>query len=495
MTPQELEEARRLLATGLSLRTVAKKLGRDRKTLRRALGGSPPTKPKPPEKLAPFKETAAQLYKEQGLFAPRILREIREKGYTGSLTLLKDFLRTLGPRQEPRRVFRRFETKPGVEMQCDWSPYRLKIAGDERIAHCYSLILCNSRRFWIGFFRNERLPTLLWAHVEALAYHDGVCRRIVYDNQTAVTLGRIERENLWNPTFLEFARYYGFRPHTHKPKHKERSGKVERPFWYLETDFLRGKTFASWDDLNQQARVWLDTIANVRPHGTTRRPIHEAYAEEKPFLIRLPDMPFPTDRREMRKVQKDGTILVEGSFYPVPAKFVGQSVNVSIYPTRVDVLDAAGRVVVTHPVPDRPTRLPTDWGPPAPPSEAPSRTALEARFLARFPGAAPFLEGLKRRMMTLTPVHLRTIDRLANLYGDAAMRAALERATAFRNFNSLALERILVRAHPNVLPEPPMDPLALRPDALAALDDVDSGSPQDYTFDSEKPTEGLPDGT
>jgi transposase len=494
ITPQELEEARRLLATGLSLRTVARKLGRDRKTLRKALGGSPPH-PKPPDKLGPFKEIASQLYRDHGLFAPRILREIREKGYPGSLTLLKDFLRTLGPRQESRRVFRRFETKPGVEMQCDWSPYRLRIGGEERLAHCLSLVLCCCRRLWIGFFRNERLPTLLWAHVEAFAYHGGVCQRIVYDNQTAVSLGRVERENLWNPTFLEFAKFYGFRPYTHKVGHKERSGKVERPFWYLETDFLKGKTFASWDDLNAQARHWLDTIANVRPHGTTRRPIHEAYAEEKPFLIALPSSPFPTDRREMRKVQKDGTILVEGSFYPVPPKLVGQSVTVSISPTRVSVLDAAGRVVVTHPVPDRPTRLPTDWGPPAPPSEAPSRTALEAAFLARFPQARAFLDGLKRRMTTLTPIHLRTIDRLADLYGDAGMRAALERATVFRNFNSGALERILARAHPNVIPEPPIAPLFPRPESLAALDDVDSGSPQDYTLDSEKPTEGLPDGT
>ncbi len=124
--------------------------------------------------------------------------------------------------------------------------------------------------------------------------------------------------------------------------------------------------------------------------------------------------------------------------------------SVAIYPTRVDVLDAAGSVLVTHPVPNRPTRLPPDWGPPAPPSQAPSRTALEDRFLARFPQAAPFLEGLKRSMMTLTPIHLRTIDRLADLYGDPAMRAALQRARDYRNFNAEALKRILEAVHPNL---------------------------------------------
>lgn len=492
LTAEEREEAIRLLKMGLAIRAIARKLGRDPKTIRKALGGAT-RKPSLP-KLDPFKDLATEKHKE-GLFAPRILRELRQRGYTGSLTLLKDFLHTLEPHREPsRKVFRRFETKPGKEAQMDWSPYRVPIGGRELLVNCFSLILCHSRRLWIGFFRNQDLPTLLWGHVEAFASHGGVCARIVYDNQTAVTLGRIGRESLWNPSFLEFFKYYGFRPYAHRPRHKERSGKVERPFWYIETDFLKGRTFASWDDLNREARHWLDSVANVRVHATTRRRVDEAYADEKPLLIRLPQTPFPTDRREPRKVQKDGTILVDGSFYPVPAKFVGQWVTVSIYPTRVEVLDAAGRVAVTHPVPDRPMRLPTDAAPPSAMDAPPSRTALETRFLARFPRFAEFLDGLKRRMMTLTPIHLGKVDKLADLYGDAAMQAALERATLYRNFNSMALERILQRAYPHVLPEPPVDPIAASPGALAALDDVDSGAPDDYTLDSEPPKEEKPDG-
>lgn len=493
MTPEELQEIQALAGRGMSMRAIARRLGRNPKTIRRVLGARPPA-PRPPSKLEPFKEAARERH-ASGLFAPRIHRELRELGYTGSLTILKDFLRGIGPREKPsRKVFRRFETKAGKEAQIDWSPYRVKIAGVETLVHCFSMVLCFSRRIWIGFFRNERLPSLLHAHVEAFAYHGGFCERLVYDNMTQVTLGRVRGEPLWHPSFLEFAKFYGFKPFAHKVKHKERSGKVERPFFWIETDFLKGRTFASWEDLSVQAIHWLETVANVRKHTTIQRLVHEAYAEEKPFLVALPETPYPTDRREVRKVQKDGYIPVDGSFYPVPDHLVGQWVTLRIYPSRVEVVDAAGKLAVAHLVPDTPRRLPSDWGPPPPREPAISRTELEAAFLARFPGTAGFLDGLRIRMNALTPIHLRQIERLTALYGEARVAAALERATLYRNFNAEALKRILEVAHPNVVVEPPVVPLTAGPEVLAVLDDVEPASPRDYTLDSMPPTKEENDG-
>ena len=92
--------------------------------------------------------------------------------------------------------------------------------------------------------------------------------------------------------------------------------------------------------------------------------------------------------------------------------------------------------------------------------------------------------------MALLPIHLRHTQRLVSLYGVEAVRAALDRAQAFRNFSAVALQRILEKAHPNTLPEPPASALSLGPAALGALDEVDSGSPQDYTLDTDLPSEG-----
>jgi hypothetical protein len=321
-----------------------------------------------------------------------------------------------------------------------------------------------------------------------------VCRRIAYDNQTAITLGRVGGRPRWHPSFLAFARHYGFEPAVGRPGHKERRGKVERPFGYLEEDFLRGRTFASWDDLRTQVRHWLDTVANVRIHGTTRRRVDEAYAEEQPCLIALPTVAYPAERRETRTVQKDGAIPVDGSYYPAPGQPDGQQVRVHVDPVRVQIFDAAGGLVATHPVPDQPTRLPAAAAAPGHHEPGLSRPAQAARFLAQFPEAAAFLDGLTHRMTTLTPIHLHALGGLAALYGEAAMREALTVATAYRNFNARAIERILQRTHPTVVPEPAVPSVAPRPEALGALDDVDPGSPQDYTLDSMPPTGGPTDG-
>jgi len=224
------------------------------------------------------------------------------------------------------------------------------------------------------------------------------------------------------------------------------------------------------------------------------RRVDEAYAEERPCLIALPAVTYPAARRETRTVQKDGLIPIDGSYYPVPDQPHGATVSVDIDPVRVQIFDAAGGPVATYAVPDQPTRLPSPPAPSGRPDLALSRSAHEARFLGRFPEAVAFLDGLKHRMTTLTPIHLQALARLADLYGDAAMRDALAVATAYRNFNARAIERILVRAHPTVVPESAGGPVTLRPEALGALDDVDPGSPQDYTLDSMPPTGGAPDG-
>jgi transposase len=489
MDPRQIDEIQALRRQGLSLRAIARRLGRDPKTVRRILGLRP--QPTPSSKLAPFQALLLELVRKD-LNAPRILRELRARGYSGGLSILKERLRNLrGPRKRARRVFTRFETKPAEEGQVDWSPFRLTIGGSPTVAHCFSLILGYSRRLWIGFFRNEKLPTLLHAHVEAFAYLAGSPNRLVYDNQTTVTLGRLNRKPLWHPAFLEFARYYGFTPFACRPREATRKGKVERPFGFIFDSLLKSSRFDSWDDLNRQARAWLDTVANVRVHSTTRRRVDVLYAEERPFLIALPETPFPSERREIRKVQKDGYFPLDGSFYPVPAHLVGQYVTVRVYPSRVEVLDAAGAVAVSHPIPDRPCRLPAGGGSPARPhEESVSLPALEAFFLARFPDAADFLTGLKRRMVSLAPLHLRRIEGLVDLYGQAATAAAIARAQTYRNFNAFAVARILQADHPDVVPEPTAQPLGAGPEVLGALDDMDPASPRAYTLDSVPPTPG-----
>ena len=183
------------------------------------------------------------------------------------------------------------------------------LGGILTLVHCFSMILAYSRIAFVAFYRNERLPTLLHAHVEAFAYFQGISRRIIYDNMATVVLGRASGKPIWNPGFLEFARHSGFTPWPCRVKDPNRKGKVESIFSFLSSDFLVGTTFASWDDLNARVRHWLDTMANHRVHSTTRRVPAEMFSEEKPLFIQLPAVPFPTERRE---VWMSGAALIPG---------------------------------------------------------------------------------------------------------------------------------------------------------------------------------------
>jgi hypothetical protein len=95
-------------------------------------------------------------------------------------------------------------------------------------------------------------------------------------------------------------------------------GKVERPSRYIREDFFLGRSFRNRDDLNAQFRQWLDQIANVRTHATTRRVISEHFAEEQPWLKSLPAGPFQAVLRLERRITKDGMVSVDGNLYSVP---------------------------------------------------------------------------------------------------------------------------------------------------------------------------------
>jgi len=468
--PETVQEIVRLYKNRMAKKAIARKLGCNVKTVRRildkhGLGAAPqdpshhvPQEP-PQEKLTPYLDLIAQKV-EQGLTGSRIFREIKAKGYTGGRTILLDHIRKLRPpSRASRRAFRRFETAPAQEAQVDWSPYQVQIAGRLQTAHCFSMLLCCSRYLFIQFHRDERLPTLLAAHRDAFHFFQGLTRSIVYDNMTTVVSGRRGKEIIWNPQFLEFAKHYMFEPHLCRPRDPNRKGKVENPFQYIEEDFLRARVFQSWEDLDRAAHAWLTQVANCRLHATTRLQPQEAWMTERDFLTALPETPMPIYRPEVRPVSDDGLISVDGTRYSVPLQLVGtpRTVSVRVHPRTIEILNREGTLIATHRKSDLPGGLvivPEHYDairrkPPLQPHQT------DRQFLGRFPNAEPFLKGLKPRMKALYRLHLRQVLQLVLLYGQDAVAQALERATAYGNFNAYAVQRILLDQFPLLLPELP----------------------------------------
>jgi transposase len=77
-------------------------------------------------KLDAYQETIQRLLeKYPRLTGQRLWEELREAGYDGGISILRDRLRRLRPRPKKTPVIR-FETGPGLQGQMDWSPYTLK---------------------------------------------------------------------------------------------------------------------------------------------------------------------------------------------------------------------------------------------------------------------------------------------------------------------------------------------------------------------------------
>jgi transposase len=346
---------------GLTVTAIAERVGVDRKTVRKYIerGLEPPVyQPRPPRptKVAPFErylQDRVTAYPE--LTASRLLREIREQGYAGGYTRVKDVLREIRP-SEPAGYEVRFETPPGRQAQVDFSFFRVMFTDEpsvERIVWLFSLVLGHSRMLWARFVVHQDMQTLLRCHAEAFEALGGAPGEILYDRMRTV----FRREDpeaghiIYNRTLIDFARHYGYLPKACQAYRAKTKGKVERPFRYIRQDFFLGRSFRNLDDLNQQLQDWLDQVANVRVHATTRRVVAEHFAEERPALQRLPAGPFQAVLRLERRITRDGMISVSGNLYSVPDTTRRRPVEVHSTATEVRILED-GKVVATHPVLD-----------------------------------------------------------------------------------------------------------------------------------------------
>lgn len=96
---------------------------------------------------------------------------------------------------------------------------------------------------------------------------------------------------VYNTRFLAFATHYGFRPWACRPRRAQTKGKVERPFQFVESSLLNGRSFRSLEHLNEVTAWWLEHVADVRVHRETKcRPL-DRHAEERVHLVPLPAAP------------------------------------------------------------------------------------------------------------------------------------------------------------------------------------------------------------
>lgn len=364
----KLKSIYELSGEGQSIRSISRNLSISRNTVRKYLRspGIPQAKPRPkrPSKLDPYKEHLQQRLSEGVDNGVVLLDEIREQGYTGGYTILKDYLQPYR-RTAPPKATVRFETEPGEQAQVDFGLFKYKTPdGKTKRVWGFSMVLSWSRAMYVEFVNRADVSTFIKCHINAFSHLGGIPRNCLYDNTKAVVLGRDESGVIWNQKFLDFSLRMGFNTRLCRPYRPRTKGRVESSIKYIRRNFWPRARFMDLNDLNRQAQSWRESIANVRIHGTTHeRPI-DRLLKELESLSPMPAMDRVTPfLREERIVGRDGFVQWERSWYGVSWKWASQKVQVQRKNDVVEIWAGDQRLAI-HPCATKPGQrfpIPGQW--------------------------------------------------------------------------------------------------------------------------------------
>jgi transposase len=334
LSKEDFAVIKALKQRGVYIKDIAEQLGVHPKTVSRALkrNGAPQKERKRRgSKLEPYKPKIDRLLGEGVWNAVVVLREIQADGYTGGITILREYI-------EPKRALRpgkatvRFETEPGEQMQSDWGEIAVGIGGQATKVHFIVNTLGYSRRFHFWVAESADAEHTYEGIQRSFEYFGGVTGEVLVDNQKSAVLAPSNQgQPRFNERFLDLAGHYGFTPRACRPYRARTKGKDERMVGYIKQHFfVRYRAFESLAHLNQLAEKWLAEEADRRVHGTVKEVVAERFEREAPFLSSLPATRYDTSYLEHRKVGWDGYIHVGGNRYSVPIQLVDQVVVVRI---------------------------------------------------------------------------------------------------------------------------------------------------------------------
>jgi transposase len=454
---------------GLNAAQIARELELDPRTVTHWLSQKQFRSRKPvqrPSKLDSFKDCIIRMLETHPYSSAQILHKIREEGFDGGYTILSDYVRKVRPRRTP--AFLKLAFAPGECAQVDWGSYGSILIGESsRRLSFFVMVLCYSRMMYLEFTVSQTMEHFLACHQNAFAAFGAVPKKIMVDNLKSAVLKRVIGEApVFNPTYLDFANHHGFTITPCGVRKGNEKGRVENGVGYVKKNLLAGLDLPDFQAMAPVARQWLDTVANVRIHGETRRKPIEMFDEEKASLLTLPPHPYDIGVISAVRASTQFRVSADSNHYSVPAEYAGASLTLKTYPDRICIYHA-DKLIARH---TRSYERNKDVEDPDHPKEliAQRKKArdqkLFMRFLALNSKAQDYYRELEKRRMNPRH-HVQKIVALSEVYGVGPVARAMEDAFFFQAFSCEYIAN-LCEQRTRRLPEPGALHLTRRSDLL-----------------------------
>jgi hypothetical protein len=399
------------------------------------------------EKAEPYRQQILELFDTCKGNLVRVHEELVAGGAELSYAALTGFCRRHGIGYQPPEPAGRYDFAAGEEMQHDTSPHEVELGGKKRKVQTASAVLCYSRMLFFQCYPTfQRFDCKVFL-TDALRYMGGATARVMIDNTHVVVLRGSGRDMVPVPEMTAFGERFGFEFVAHEIGDANRSARVERPFSFIEGNFLAGRTFSSWEDLNQRAREWCDKVnATYKKH--IRAVPRELFAVEQLRLKPLPAWIPEVYRLHQRLVDIEGYVALHTNRYSVPVDWIGRRVEVRETKDKIEIqLDA--RHLVTHrrvaEAEHQRITLAGHRPPRGQRAPRPDPHPEEKAILAAAPELAEYVAGLKQRSRKVLTLALRQLLRLVREYPRQPLLGAVREAARYGLYDLDRLERMILR--------------------------------------------------
>lgn len=438
-----------LAAQGVSKREIGRVLGISRVAVRRVLRSNSTQVPElhRAEKAEPYRQQILELLARCKGNLVRVHEELVAAGAALSYPALTAFCRRHGIGQTPPQAAGQYSFAPGEEAQHDTSPHEVELAGRKRKVQTASAVLCYSRMLFFQCYPTFRRFDCKVFLTEALRYFSGAPERVMIDNTHVVVLRGTGREMIAVPEMEAFAERFGFRFVAHERGDANRSARVERPFHFVEHNFLAGRAFASWEDLNRQARQWCDKVNSTYKKHLRAIP-RELFAVERLHLKPLPAWIPEVYRLYQRLVDVEGWVTLHGNRYSVPLDWLGRRVEVRETRDKIEIQLDARRLVTHRRVAEAAQErvlLAAHRPPRGQSGPRPDPHPEEKTIVAALPELAGYVAGLKQRSRKMITFALRQLLRLVREYPREPLLGAVREAAHYGLYDLDRLERMILR--------------------------------------------------